>query len=114
MQVTVHVDLAKNVKLIEIILLLLVHKDFNINLLHYQKMNNKLKTKLMLNLDNQIGSSPSNPIPCPAPRAHSEPSSACDLAFTCSLCVECCLCSETCQVHPLATCSCHVRRPVPV
>ena len=66
--------------------LLLVHKDFNNNLLHHQ---NNLKTQPMLNLDSRKGSSPSNPIPRTALRAHSELFSACDPAFTCSLCAEC-------------------------
>ena len=110
-QTIAHVDPAKNIKLIEIIVLLLVHKDFNNKLLHHQ---NNLKTQLMLNLDSRKGSSPSNPIPRTALRAHSELFSACDPAFTCSLCAECCLCSESCHVHALATCACHVSRPVPV
>ena len=86
MQTIAHVDPAKNIKLVEIIVLLLVHKDFNNNLLHHQ---NNLKTQSMLNLDSRKGSSPSNPIPCTALRAHSELFSACDPAFACSLCVEC-------------------------
>ena len=37
-QVIEYIDPAKNVKLIKLILLLLVHNDFNNNLNHYQKV----------------------------------------------------------------------------
>ena len=62
MQTTACGNPAKNIKLIELTRLLLVHNDFNNNLIHNQKVNNKLKTKPMLNLGGRKGSPPSNPI----------------------------------------------------
>ena len=85
MQADASADPAKNIALIELTRLLLVHNNFNHILLHNKKLYKKLKNKLMLNVGGRKDCRPPIPSRSPPRECIANHTACLILRSTCSL-----------------------------